>query len=565
MFNQRSQTLLEWLAVAGIVALFILVLWLVRGEPGLVWDEPPTFRRQAAIRHWFKLLLGDARQRSLALSAEGISRGWPFAREAPDEHPPVYAEVSLVSDTLFGRLVGPLRAPRIGPVGLFAALCASGWCLLRPRLGLGPALAGLAATLFQPRLMMEAQFATTDMAVAVFSTLAVLAFVSSTESGGRPWLFGILAALAIMSKATGILILPAMLGWTIVSRPARAGRVWLWTLAVVPAVCLLVHPGWWLEPIEGPLRWFRALTDYPQRVPVYYLGAVYDQRTHFVPWHNPAVSLLLMTPPGVLIMAAFGLLAALWPSRSVSNAERAARRLAGALAFGFLSLPVLRAAGLVPAHDGLRQLVPSLCLLGLLAGVGAYWLGQRLHGTRRAVAIFAIVLGLGAAGFETVRYQPFGLCYYTPLVGGPRGAARLGMETTYYWDAVTSDVRQWLDENLPRDATVLIFPPPDVRVFEWYQRFGLLRGDIEWQQFNQPSAAANLTRLRAGGAAGMILLNRQGFFAQNATYARLAAAPATFELVPSQVGVRLLAFLSPEDIRQAAPASSNVAGPDPAP
>ena len=39
------------------------------------------------------------------------------------------------------------------------------------------------------------------------------------------------------------------------------------------------------------------------------------------------------------------------------------------------------------------------------------------------------------------------LSYYNALIGGLSGAARAGMEPTYYWDAVTPEVRDWLNAH----------------------------------------------------------------------------------------------------------------------
>ena len=37
-----------------------------------------------------------------------------------------------------------------------------------------------------------------------------------------------------------------------------------------------VMPPWWSDPVGGIGRWVRAFLSYPQKVPVYYLGHVYD-------------------------------------------------------------------------------------------------------------------------------------------------------------------------------------------------------------------------------------------------------------------------------------------------
>jgi hypothetical protein len=65
------------------------------------------------------------------------------------------------------------------------------------------------------------------------------------------------------------------------------------------------------------------------------------------------------------------------------------------------------------------------------------------------------------------------LSYYNALVGGLSGAARLGLEPTYYWEAVTPDVRDWLNAHTKaNDSVGFVFPAV---TFEYLHRWGLLR------------------------------------------------------------------------------------------
>jgi hypothetical protein len=65
------------------------------------------------------------------------------------------------------------------------------------------------------------------------------------------------------------------------------------------------------------------------------------------------------------------------------------------------------------------------------------------------------------------------LSYYNALIGGLSGAARAGLEPTYYWEAVTPDVRDWLGAHTEADGSVgFVFPAVS---FEYLHRWGLLR------------------------------------------------------------------------------------------
>ena len=53
--------------------------------------------------------------------------------------------------------------------------------------------------------------------------------------------------------------------------------------------------------------------------------------------------------------------------------------------------------------------------------------------------------------------MPVPLSYYSPLVGGLPGATALGMEPTYYWDALTDDALDWLNAHTAPGESIL-FP-----------------------------------------------------------------------------------------------------------
>ena len=50
--------------------------------------------------------------------------------------------------------------------------------------------------------------------------------------------------------------------------------------------------------------------------------------------------------------------------------------------------------------------------------------------------------------------MPVPLSYFSPVVGGLPGANALGMEPTYYWDALNTDARTWLAEHTAPGETI---------------------------------------------------------------------------------------------------------------
>lgn len=537
----------------------ILFLWLVRGELGMTWDEPYFFERQHDMRRWFAQVAGSPAERAQAFSTPGLERGWRVCREVPDQHPPVPPLLSLVTGLAFEWLLGPLRAYRLSTVIVMATTAGVLFRFVRMRWGLTPALVALGTLLFNPRIFADAQQITADVDLGAFWFLSALAFLRTCETGRLPWLSGLFAALAIMCKATGVLVLPAMLLWVILARPKGAWRPIVWAVPVLPATMIAVNPAWWPGPITGMARWVRAFLAYPQKVPVYYLGQVYDSVQTFLPWHNTLVLTAVMVPIGLLILAGFGLVATGWqiawrktvPTASPGTIDGppllADSTVAGWAAINFLTMMGMRILHFMPAHDGLRQLVPAFFFFPILAAYGAWILLQRAGGTSRRFVQAGLFVCVFTSAWATLSIHPFEMSYYNAFIGGPKGAKAAGMESTYFWDTATVDVLDWMNTHLPPKATVLIFPPPNIHTFDWEQRWGRLRKDLNVLNLDAPDFNERLALMYGKAPCYLIFQMRQGLYEPRQPgdpdlFARLADSPALFELAPARVGVRLLAI-----------------------
>ena len=80
------------------------------------------------------------------------------------------------------------------------------------------------------------------------------------------------------------------------------------------------------------------------------------------------------------------------------------------------------------------------------------------------------------AAVELVVYAPQWLSYYSPAVGGLPGAAAIGMEPTYWWDALDAETLAWLHRHTEPDATVSL-AAGSYENLPWMRRWGVLRRD----------------------------------------------------------------------------------------
>ncbi len=268
------------------------------------------------------------------------------------------------------------------------------------------------------------------------------------------WLAGVVFGLALLSKIQAVLLVPPVAVWMLWHWRKRG--VWLllgWgTVAFV--VFFVGWPWLWLDPLHHLLQYFGRTTNRATLF-VWYLGKKYADRT--VPWHYPWVLFLTTVPVGLHVLAAAGL--SDW--RTVIRSKR--EQLV--LACTFFPLVVFSVPG-VAVYDGARLFLVVFPLWALLVGrgverlwvtLGRHWPQQRL------VSASVLWFGLQTVGLLTT--TPCYLSYYNLLVGGLRGAVRLGLEPTYWGDAVTRSLLQQLAERC--DTGELVLAAPTLHQFQW--------------------------------------------------------------------------------------------------
>jgi hypothetical protein len=478
MTTTRGRLLLSSLAV-GLATLSLMQAT----EPRLaiVWDEGYTLGRAARLRTWFRALRDPAgfaaswtppalelvqqvgappprpeqidSRAKLLFDPRVLAYFWPFAREEPHGHPPFYALLGLVGDLLAPSWQDLPRA-RLGPILLFSVTAGILFHFMAARWGAWPALTSASAWVFQPNLFGHGHYAAYDAVLTSLWVLAIVAFARATlrvpsegrDVGGSIAVlgFGLAVGCALATKLTGWFLPLPFLAWAALFRDRRTWRVLALGLALAIVVMFLLNPPWWTEPVAGVYRFLRSnLTRGETRpIPVQFLGTVYQTPNESLPWYNTLVWTVMVTPVGFLLLALAGIVRALrqWKTEPT-----------GLLILAhWLLLMALRALPHTPGHDGVRLFLPAFGVLALLAGLGARWALDRFGRPARLVVSASMVEGLASV----LLLMPVPLSYFSPLVGGLPGAARLGMEPTYYWDGLSDEARAWLRANTGPDRTI---------------------------------------------------------------------------------------------------------------
>jgi hypothetical protein len=479
---------------AGLAALVLVVMSATLGDLGFTWDEGYTVERVDRLREWFHQVAGDdspeVRAWTPPTSKLGARPGgtagpwnpevlrfcWPFAREEPNGHPPFYALLSLAGLETFGRFLPPPASYRFGPACLFALTLGAVYAFMAGEYG---RVAGLVSALglgTMPRVFAHAHLASYDVPTLGLWFLAVATFRRAVAAEGRgPGLawsaaFGLAWGCAMATKLTGWFLPIPLIAWALVYRDRRAALVLAAGASVAALVLFALIPTWWSDPIGGLATFLHSNLGREVRspIPTLFFGRVYG---FALPWWNTLAWTAIVVPPATLALGLAGI------GRVVLGRfrDRPGSLLLACWAF----LMALRALPNAPGHDGERQFLPAFVFLACLAGIGSAWLADRLAGSKalRVAALGLVGSALLAGAWSTWRFHPVQLAYYNILIGGPAGAARAGLEPTFYWDAFTPEAREWVNQNTPLDRSVMI--ADEIPSFDYLHHWGLLRPSHE--------------------------------------------------------------------------------------
>jgi 4-amino-4-deoxy-L-arabinose transferase-like glycosyltransferase len=492
----------------------VLLVVLTLTDPGLTIDEPLDVRPGrdyvltllARGRHFFDRTVVDA----------------VFGNNA--EHPPLgrwlLGLASLLGQPLEIALRGPdpvgnyVVSGRLAPALAFGFLV--GLLTHATAVRYGPAAGASAgfALLVMPRLFAHAHLAALDTFLSLFWSIALLAADDALKRR-RPIAAlagaGTTLALALLTKIHAWFLLPVVLVWAWVRLGwARGTAAWCAWAAVGLGLFFLGWPWLWYDSATRLARfWGTGVHRLPLHVQ--YFGHVYADRD--VPWHYPWFYFAATVPLGLHALGALGLVHGACDRR----ADPFPWLLVGSIIL-FLALFSTN----LPVYDGERLFLLVFPLWGVLIGRGfgrAWdWLGDPTRAHRRLARGLRGVLAVVflAQGYGVMALHPFGLSYFNALVGGLPGAERLGLELTYWGDAVDRILLDRLVQQGAPGASAALVPT-------LYPGQGLAtttRAMMRRRLLLQDDAAA--TRV------DWLVVSRRTAYLSPAVRARVASHPAAF-------------------------------------
>jgi hypothetical protein len=330
-----------------------------------------------------------------------------------------------------------------------------------------PLLAGLCAALWfiaLPHVWFHAGLHCFDVPVAAATLAVVLIYRRALHSPRWALALGPALGVAISIKHNALFI-PILLGLHYLAALALARRrptlaqllplPFLSMAVLAPLTVLALWPWLWSDPV-GRLRDYIEFHQFHAYYNTEFLGINYNRPP--LPISYPFVLTWATVPTSALLLAllglALGLRSALTPVpkdsspvpkdtptwRAPLRGQPARDGLLWALFAGF---PLaLIAVPTIPIFGGTKHWLTAYPFMALAAATAFVALARAAHlrGRWRHAPAAALLLVLVPGLWSTIDGHPHGLSQYAPLVGGPRGAADLGLLRGFWGHALPPGV-----------------------------------------------------------------------------------------------------------------------------
>ncbi len=457
----------KWAVIVGVMTALLLLL--TEANIGLTWDEPAYIAASGSYNGWFHRLIFGPHG---VLNQSVVDPAWSVG----NEHPPLDKMVSGLVWEAAHNVVDDLLAHRLANILLVSLTVALLFHMMALELGQIAGWATAAALLTMPRFFFHAHLAALDVPAACMIVIVTYIFWRTKESARfrHTLLLGIVFGLAIATKVNAVFILPTLFLWALIFRRKSYILIRL-VLAALIGVLLFVGIWPWLyyDTVNRLRDYLTFFTVSHERIAQYFLGRTLTPP----PWNFPFVMIWAVIPLGTTLLYFLGILRAFFRRRD--------RAFCAMLALNALVPLIILATGKSLAYDDDRLFMPAFPFLAALAGVGFSWLVyllklffQRIHRPMFAALLSAAaaVLFLITPILGIITFYPHLLSYYSESVGGLSGAAKLGLETTY-WSESYREAVDYINQNAHGGDSVWVEPATyDILVYD--QLHGILRDDV---------------------------------------------------------------------------------------
>jgi len=504
MNDSRTFDRLDRLVSAVLFCGYLVLLLATVKDLGYARDEGFYFQAARSYESWFELLASDFQR---ALEPSVIDGYWGVNHE----HPALMKSLFAFSHHYLFEAVRVFReqgtAYRFPGMVLSALGVVVTYAWGKRALNRAAGLVAALSLAFMPRVFYHSHLDCFDAPVMTMLLVTTYAYARSLEAGfGWAIATGVLYGLLLDTKHNSWLLPAAFLAHFVLTRGGhfvrelRAGRIsvpsaFFAMIVISPLVFYACWPWIWHDTA-------RRIADYV----AFHLGhEYYNMEFLGVTYWKPPMPRLyawvmtLATVPGItLVLFALGLF--------VTIAVRVPK-----LRAKLADIPLLDREAPPPARVP-EESTALLWLLCLLMCYAPWWSDQTpiFGGTKHWITAYPFLCLFAGRGFAfavahirrlvpwpraaelapqllatsvligpflmTIHSEPWGLTFYTPLVGGAPGAATLGLNRTF-WGYTTGAMQGFINERAPKNATVYVHDTA-LQSWEMMHEDGRIRGDL---------------------------------------------------------------------------------------
>jgi len=471
----------------GLGAAYVIWLLATTRTLGYARDEGFYFHAARAYRGWFELLLSEP---LLALSRQQVDRFWIVNHE----HPALMKVAFLLSHELFHEKLGWFA--EAGTAYRFPGMLASGlgvavvYAWGSRALGRGAGLVAALLFALMPRVFYHAHLACFDMPVAALWLSTAYVYARSLETHRLAFVLaaGVAYGLLLNTKHNAWLMPFALVPHLLILRGRELGRgLGRARRLVPPALLAMLVLGPLVFYLGWPWLWFDTFARFAEYVRFHTGHEYYNMEFLGVTYWKPPMPrayawvMTLATVPGItLLLFAIGLAAIALDARAAHARGQwsgdAERPLTGPFPTGLMWILAVAVSYApwwspdTPIFGGTKHWLTAYPFLCLIAGRGFGLLALKTREAlaevrvpSRAVEPVLAACVLAAPLAMTLHSHPWGLSFYTPLVGGAPGAASLGLNRTF-WGYTTGAVERFLNERAKTGAAIYLH---DTAVPSW--------------------------------------------------------------------------------------------------
>lgn len=458
----------NWSAL--IIFITVLTILLVSAKHiGVTWDEPAYIAAAESYVNWFKKAIVNPVH---YFSQTEIDYYWNINHC----HPPMAKLWGgffwLISRGIFNDLL----AHRLGNLILVALIVTMIYKMVTKVFNNLAGIGSVLALLLMPRFFFHANLAALDIPATFTIVWVTYLFWNGIKKKekGQTLLLIFASAIAMATKVNAFFIFPILILWVLLLKLPNKLIFRVLLMGFFGLTLSFVFWPWTYHmTAQRIVDYFNFLIEH-QRIGAYYLGEFYTKP----PWHYSFIITYATIPILTLILAIIGAI------KSIKS--KFEKRALGWLLIINIIFPLFLFSTRIPAtYDGERLFMSIFPFIAALAGIGLSTLtklvitsfnkmGYKFN--QCAMIIIITILVFVSPLISIIQFYPHLLSYYSPGIGGLRGANQLKLEATY-WCESYGDAIDFINNEAMPGSTVWVEPyAADVLIY--YKKIGRMRNDL---------------------------------------------------------------------------------------